>query len=100
MCHSQVDYYGTPTPLRQIAGISAPEASLLVVQPYDTSAIPAIEKAMMTSDIGITPSNDGKLIRLQIPQLTAVSERVRGLAWGVGRWVVWVGSVVVQSCSV
>ncbi|GAB4816206.1 hypothetical protein N2152v2_003252 [Parachlorella kessleri] len=67
----EVDYYGAPTPLRQIAGVSAPEASLLVVQPYDQSAIPAIEKAIMASDLGLTPGNDGRLIRLQIPQLTS-----------------------------
>lgn len=68
-----VDYYGTPTPLKQIAGISTPEASLLVIQPYDTSAIPAIERAIQQSDLGLTPNNDGKVIRLQVPQLTAVS---------------------------
>lgn len=68
-----VDYYGTLTPLRQMAGISAPEASLLVIQPYDPSAIPAIERAIQQSDIGLNPNNDGKLIRLVIPQLTAVS---------------------------
>lgn len=68
----QVDYYGTLTPLKQIAGISTPEASLLVVQPYDQTAIPAIERAIQQSDLDLTPNNDGKLIRLQIPQLTAV----------------------------
>ena len=68
----EVDYYGAMTPLQQIAGISTPEASLLVIQPYDTSAIPAIERAIQQSDIGLTPNNDGKVIRLQIPQLTAV----------------------------
>jgi len=67
-----VDYYGVQTPLNQMAGISAPEASLLVVQPYDPSAIPAIERAIQQSDIGLNPNNDGKLIRLVIPQLTAV----------------------------
>jgi ribosome recycling factor len=66
-----VDYYGAPTPLKQIAGISTPEATLLVISPYDISAIPAMEKAIMASDIGLTPNNDGRLIRLQIPQLTA-----------------------------
>ncbi|KAL6780368.1 RRF1 [Auxenochlorella protothecoides x Auxenochlorella symbiontica] len=66
-----VDYYGAPTPLRQLAGISAPEASLLVVQPYDTSAIAVIEKAIMQSDLGLTPNNNGRLIRLQIPALTS-----------------------------
>lgn len=67
----EVDYYGSMTPLKQIAGVSTPEASLLVIQPYDASAIPAIERAIQQSDIGLTPNNDGKLIRLQIPQLTA-----------------------------
>ena len=68
-----VDYYGTSTPLKQIAGVSTPEATLLVIQPYDQTAIPAIERAIQQSDIGLTPNNDGKIIRLQIPQLTAVS---------------------------
>lgn len=68
----QVSYYGTPTPLKQIAGVSTPESSLLLVQPYDSSAIPDIERAIQQSDIGLTPNNDGKVIRLQIPQLTAV----------------------------
>ena len=58
-----VDYYGVATPLRTMAGISTPEASLLVIQPYDPSAIPAIERAIQQSDLGLTPSNDGKLIR-------------------------------------
>jgi hypothetical protein len=69
----EVDYYGAKTPLKQIASISAPEAALLVVQPYDVSAIGAIERAIMASDIGLTPGNDGKIIRMQVPQLTAVS---------------------------
>ena len=64
-----VDYYGAPTPLKQLATISAPEARLLSVQPYDGSSIKAIEKAIMESDIGLTPNNDGKLIRLAIPEL-------------------------------
>ncbi len=65
-----VDYYGTPTPLKQLATISAPEARLLTVQPYDKSSIKAIEKALMESDIGLQPNNDGNLIRLGIPELT------------------------------
>lgn len=65
-----VDYYGSSTPLTQIAGISAPEARMLVIQPYDRSSIPAIEKAIMQSDLGLNPSNDGQLIRLSIPTLT------------------------------
>jgi len=64
-----VDYYGAATPLKQLATISAPEARLLSVQPYDQSSIKVIEKAIMESDIGLTPNNDGKLIRLAIPEL-------------------------------
>ena len=64
-----VDYYGAPTPLKQLATISAPEARLLSVQPYDQSSIKAIEKAIMESDLGLTPSNDGVLVRLVIPEL-------------------------------
>lgn len=65
-----IDYYGTPTPLSNIASVGAPEARLLSVQPYDPSQIKAIEKAIMESDLGLTPSNDGKIIRLPIPSLT------------------------------
>ncbi|MCA1839105.1 MAG: ribosome recycling factor [Actinomycetota bacterium] len=66
----EVDYYGTMTPLSQIAGISVPEAKLMVISPYDKSALSAIEKAIMASDLGINPSNDGSVIRLAIPPLT------------------------------
>lgn len=65
-----VDYYGQSTPLKQVASISAPEPRLLVIQPWDSKLIPIIEKEIQKSDLGINPSNDGKLIRLQIPQLT------------------------------
>jgi len=65
-----IDYYGVPTPLSNMATISAPEARLLSVQPYDPTQIKAIEKAIQESDLGLTPSNDGKIIRLPIPQLT------------------------------
>jgi len=65
-----VDYYGALTPLRQLATISAPEARLLSVTPYDASSIKSIEKAIMESDLGLTPNNDGKIIRLTIPELT------------------------------
>ena len=65
-----IDYYGTPTPLSNMATIGAPEPRLLSVQPYDPTQIKAIEKAIMESDLGLTPSNDGKLIRLPIPSLT------------------------------
>jgi ribosome recycling factor len=70
-----VDYYGAPTPLRQLATITAPEARLLTVQPYDQSSIKAIERAIMESDIGLTPSNDGKIIRLTIPELNEERRR-------------------------
>jgi ribosome recycling factor len=70
-----VDYYGAPTPLRQLATISAPEARLLTVQPYDQSSIKAIERAIMESDIGLTPNNDGKIIRLTIPELNEERRR-------------------------
>jgi ribosome recycling factor len=65
-----IDYYGTQTPLRQLATINVPEPRLLTIQPFDPTSIKAIEKAIQESDLGITPSNDGKLIRLAIPQLT------------------------------
>lgn len=68
--HLKVDYYGTPTPLNQIAGISAPEARLLVIQPWDRQAISPIEKAILKSDLGLNPTNDGTVLRLSIPQLT------------------------------
>ena len=73
-----VDYYGAPTPINQMAGISVPEARLLVIQPYDKSILGDIEKAIMKSDIGITPTNDGNIIRLAIPALT--EERRKELA--------------------
>jgi len=72
-----VEYYGARTPLNQLATLSAPEASLLVVQPYDKSVIGAIEKAIQSSDLGLNPLNDGKLIRIPIPPLT--EERRKGL---------------------
>ena len=72
-----VDYYGAMTPLNQLSTISAPEARLLTVQPYDKSSIKAIEKAINESDVGLTPTNDGNLIRLSIPELT--EERRRDL---------------------
>ena len=65
-----VDYYGTKTPLKQLANISAPEPRLLVVQPWDKGAIADIEKAILKSDLGLTPNNDGNMIRISIPQLT------------------------------
>ena len=65
-----VDYYGTQVPLNQVANMSVPEARLLVISPYDKNSISAIEKAIQTSDLGITPNNDGNVIRLAFPQLT------------------------------
>lgn len=65
-----VSYYGTPTPLNQLANISVPEARTLMVQPWDKSAMPEIERAILKSDLGITPTSDGTVIRLTIPQLT------------------------------
>ncbi len=70
-----VDYYGAPTPLNQLATISAPEARLLTVQPYDKSSIKAIEKAINESDVGLNPSNDGSLVRLVVPELTEERRR-------------------------
>ena len=67
----KVDYYGTETPLQQLAGFSVPEARVLVISPYDKSSIKAIEKAIQSSDLGVTPSNDGAIIRLTFPELTA-----------------------------
>jgi ribosome recycling factor len=70
-----VDYYGAVTPLKQLATISAPEARLLTIQPYDKSSIKAIERAILESDVGLTPSSDGNLIRLNIPELTEERRR-------------------------
>jgi ribosome recycling factor len=64
------DYYGTPTPIQQLAGFTAPEARIILVQPYDMGALPAIERAIRDSDLGVNPSNDGKLIRCVFPELT------------------------------
>ena len=80
-----VDYYGTQTPLKQLATIHTAEARLLTVQPYDKNSLKAIERGIMESDIGITPSNDGQIIRLTIPELTEERRRelvkvARGLA--------------------
>lgn len=66
----RVDYYGAPTPLRQVASVSAPDARLVMIQPWDKNALVDIEKAILKSDIGITPTNDGKSIRLSMPPLT------------------------------
>lgn len=66
----RVDYYGTPTPLNQVAKLSIPDASMIVAQPFDPSTLGLIEKAILSSDLGLNPSNDGKLIRIPIPPLT------------------------------
>ena len=66
----EIDYYGTPTPLKQLATINVPEPRMLTIQPFDPGSVKAIERAIQESDLGLTPSNDGKMIRLPIPQLT------------------------------
>ena len=66
----QVDYYGTPTPLNQMANLTTPDPRLIVVNPFDKSMIQAVEKAIQASDLGLTPSNDGKIVRIPIPALT------------------------------
>jgi ribosome recycling factor len=71
----RVDYYGTPTPLNQLASLSVPESRLIVISPWDSSVLGAIEKAIQKSDLGLMPSNDGKLIRLSIPVLTEERRR-------------------------
>lgn len=65
----KIDYYGTPTPINQVAGVSVPEARLIVIQPWDLSVLKEIERAILASDIGINPNNDGKVIRLAFPEL-------------------------------
>lgn len=65
----KIDYYGTPTPINQVAGVSVPEARLIVIQPWDASILKEIERAILASDIGINPNNDGKVIRLAFPEL-------------------------------
>jgi ribosome recycling factor len=89
-----VDYYGAPTPLRQLATISAPEARLLTVQPYDKSSIKAIEKSINESDIGLHPSNDGNIIRLVVPELN--EERRRELV-KVARHIAEEGRVAIRN---
>ena len=74
----KVEYYGTPTPINQVAGVSVPEARLIVIQPWDVSVLKDIEKAILASDIGLNPNNDGKVIRLAFPELT--EERRKELA--------------------
>jgi ribosome recycling factor len=76
--HIQVDYYGTPTPINQVAQLGTPEPTLITVQPYDVSLVGPLEKAIRSSDLGLNPSNDGRLIRIPIPPLT--EERRKTLA--------------------
>lgn len=71
-----IDYYGAPTPLNQIAGISVPEARMMVISPYDKSSLSAIEKAIQQSDLGVNPNNDGSIIRLNFPPLTEDRRKV------------------------
>lgn len=71
----KIDYYGTPTPLQQLAAVSVPEARLLLIKPFDQSTLSAIEKAILKSDLGLTPMNDGKVIRLPLPPLTEERRR-------------------------
>jgi len=78
----QVEYYGTPTPLNQVAQVHAPESSLLTIQPYDLSVLATIERAILSSDLGLMPNNDGRIIRIPIPPLT--EERRKQLAKIVG----------------
>lgn len=86
----RVDYYGTPTPISQLATVNVPEARLLVIQPWDVSQIQIIEKAVLSSGLGLTPANDGKIIRIQIPMLN--EERRKEL--------VKVGKKYVEECKV
>ena len=79
----RVDYYGTPTPVPQVASLSVPDPKTLLIQPWDASLLPQIEKAIMKSDLGLTPANDGKVIRLVMPPLT--EERRKQLAKAVGK---------------
>jgi len=73
--HVNVDYYGTPTPITQLAGIKSPEAHMLVIEPWDKSVLHAMEKALLASDLGITPNNDGSVIRLPFPAPTEERRR-------------------------
>ena len=79
----QVEYYGTPTPINNLATVNAPEPRLLVIQPWDRTTLPAIEKAILKSDLGLNPSSDGTVIRLSLPQLT--EDRRRDLVKQVHR---------------
>src|ERR687888_227382 len=90
----EIDYYGTKTPLKQLATINVPEPRMLTIQPFDPNSIPQIERAIQEADLGLTPSNDGKLIRLPIPQLT--EERCKELV-RVARQMAEAGGVAVRN---
>jgi ribosome recycling factor len=79
----RVDYYGTPTPIQQMASVSVPEARTLMIQPWEPNQLKAVEKAILTSDLGLTPTSDGKAIRLTMPTLT--EERRKQLAKSIGK---------------
>jgi ribosome recycling factor len=81
--HIRVDYYGTPTPLNQVANLAVPEPSLITVQPWETPMLEKIEKALRSSDLDLNPSNDGKILRIPIPSLT--EERRKSLVKQVGK---------------
>jgi ribosome recycling factor len=83
--HVQANYYGTMTPLSQMASLSTPDPTMILIQPWDPSTIGSIEKAILSSDLGLNPTNDGKVVRLPIPPLT--QERRKQLAKGVGHMV-------------
>jgi ribosome recycling factor len=91
----QVDYYGTLVPLNQLSTISVPEPRLMVIRPYDPSSLPEIEKAILKSELGLTPGNDGKVIRLSVPRLT--EERRRELVKMVQKRVEE-GRIAVRNC--
>ena len=93
--HIRVDYYGSPTPVPQLAAVSTPEPRLIVIQPWDRGVMGAVEKAILKSDLGITPTNDGKVIRLAIPPLT--EERRKDLVKMLHRRVEE-GRVAVRNC--
>jgi len=90
-----VDYYGTPTPVQQIASIHAPDARMLTIQPYDKSSLGDIEKAIQKSDLGVNPTNDGQMIRLALPPLT--EERRKGLV-KVAQQKVDEAKIAVRNC--
>lgn len=91
----KLDYYGVPTPIGNVATITVPEARLLIIQPYDKSTISAIEKAILKSDLGLTPTSDGRVIRLAIPQLT--EERRKELIRVVRKKIEEEGRVVLRN---